>query len=70
MESNGTPTVQKIVNLIAVTKTSKGLEVKVDLDLNIYQTGIKVSDKEMEEVNIYRHEFHGENWNYTIKPNE
>jgi hypothetical protein len=41
----------------------------VAIDRNIYETGIKISDQEMKEINIYIHEFHGENWNYTIKPN-
>lgn len=60
---------QIIVNLIAATKTITGLEVKAAIDPNIYETGIKISDQEMKEINIYRHGFHVENWNYTIKPN-
>lgn len=57
-----------IVNLIGATKTKTGLEVKAGIDKNIYQTGIKVSKLEFEKINIHRHEFHGEDWNYTIKP--
>ena len=56
------------VNLIASTTTSKGLKVKCELDTNKYETGKKISDKEMEKINIIRDEFHGE-WNYTILPN-
>lgn len=63
-------TYQIIVNLIAGTKTSTGLKVKAALDPNIYQTGIKISKKELDKVNLHRHKFHGEDWNYTIKPNE
>ena len=63
-------TYQIIVNLIAATKTSTGLKVNAKIDPNIYQIGIKVSKKEMDSINLHRHEFHGENWNYTIKPNE
>ncbi len=63
-------TYQIIVNLIAATTTSTGLIVNAEIDPNIYQTGIKISKKEMDNVNIHRHQFHGENWNYTIKPNE
>ena len=63
-------TYQIIVNLIASTKTSTGLKVKAAIDPNIYQTGIKVSKEEMNSINLHRHEFHGENWNYTIKTNE
>ena len=31
--------------------------------------GIRVSKKELEELNISRHEFHGE-WNYWVSPSE
>jgi transposase len=56
-----------IVNLIAATKTRKGLKVKAVLDENIYKKGIVVTKQELEEVNKKEHEFHGE-WNYTIHP--
>ncbi len=49
------------------TTTGKGLKIRAELDENEYQTGIKVSDKEMAEVNIERNDFHGE-WNYKIYP--
>ena len=57
-----------IVNLIASTKTSKGLKVKCQLDENKYPTGIKVSDEDLAKVNIEYDSFHGE-WNYTIMAN-
>jgi len=57
-----------IVNLIGATKTKTGLEVKADIDGNIYETGIKISKSDFEKINIYKHEFHGDDWNYTIKP--
>jgi len=44
---------QVIVQLIAATTTS---------------TGLKVSDDEIEAVNLTRHNFHAE-WNYTVTPN-
>lgn len=56
-----------IVNLIAATKTKSGLEVKCQLDTNGYPKGTKISNKEMQALNIKRDEFHGE-WNYTIGP--
>lgn len=59
---------QTIVNLIASTKTTKGLIVKAALDKNIYETGIEVTDEQMAALNLARAKFHGE-WNYTIKPN-
>jgi transposase len=55
-----------VVNLIAATTTSKGLEVKCILDTNEYPKGIKIEKKQVEELDIIRDEFHGE-WNYTFK---
>jgi len=59
---------QVIVQLIAATTTKAGLKVRCELDQNTYPAGIKVSDAELETVNLTRHDFHGE-WNYTIRPN-
>jgi hypothetical protein len=59
--------VQVIVNLIASTRTSKGLIVKAALDNRPYETGIEVTDEQMAKLNLEPAEFHGE-WNYTIKP--
>jgi transposase len=56
-----------IVNLIASTKTEKGLEVTCELDTKTYDTGIKITEKEMKTINLEKNDFHGE-WNYTIKP--
>jgi Rhodopirellula transposase DDE domain len=58
---------QTIVQLIAATTTKAGLTVRSEIDTNTYPAGIKVSDAEMEKINILRHHFHGE-WNYTIAP--
>lgn len=58
---------QTIVSLIAATTTEKGLEVRCELDESTYEKGRKVSDAEMETINILPHDFHGE-WNYTICP--
>ena len=58
-----------IVSLIGGTRTTKGLRVECHLDTNTYPAGIKVSDRELAEVDLQRHEFHGE-WNYTIHPNQ
>ena len=58
---------ETIVNLIAGTTTAKGLKVTCRLDRRKYPTGRKVSDEEMENINLERNKFHGE-WNYVIKP--
>ena len=60
-------TYQVIVQLIASTTTDKGLTVQCQLDENVYDKGIKVSDAEMAKLNIKPADFHGE-WNYTIEP--
>ena len=58
---------QAIVQLIAATTTDAGLKVLSEIDTNTYPPGIKVTDAEMDQINIRRHDFHGE-WNYTISP--
>ncbi|MHC1774334.1 MAG: ISAzo13 family transposase [Lentimicrobium sp.] len=58
-----------IVNLIASTRTEKGLKVSCDVDRRAYNTGITITDEELAEINLKRNEFHGE-WNYTIQPNK
>ena len=60
---------QVIVQLIAATTTTTGLKVRCELDPNAYPAGIKVSDDQIEAVNLTRHDFHGE-WNYTVSPNQ
>jgi transposase len=55
-----------VIKLIAATKTDAGLIVKSNLDKREYPKGIKISKKELSEVNIIREIFHGE-WNYTIR---
>jgi hypothetical protein len=57
-----------IVNLIANTTTRKGLRIEAELDTNKYPTGLKVTAKQMAELNLQRADFHGKDWNYTIKP--
>ena len=58
---------ETIVNLIARTTTAKGLKVTCRLDRRKYPTGRKVSDEEMQRLNVERNKFHGD-WNYVIKP--
>lgn len=58
---------ETIVKLIANTTTAKGLKVTCRLDRRKYATGRKVTDEEMQQINIKRHTFHGE-WNYVIRP--
>jgi hypothetical protein len=66
----GKPLVSRevLVNLIGNTTTKNGLKIKSQLDKNKYTTGIKISDKELDNLNIEMDSFHGE-WNYKIIPN-
>jgi hypothetical protein len=57
-----------IINLIANTRTRQGLQILAELDTNSYSKGIKVTDAQLNEINLIRSDFHGE-WNYSIAPN-
>jgi hypothetical protein len=46
---------ETIINLIGGTKTRTGLKVKAVLDTNEYETGIRVTDEQLEEIQIRRH---------------
>ena len=69
MNWRGRPLVshEVIVSLIGSTTTRTGLRIEAALDPKAYPTRVKVSDQELAEVRLVRHEFHGD-WNYTIKP--
>jgi hypothetical protein len=56
-----------VVELIAATTTTTGLRVRCELDTRSYPKGIKVTDAEMDTLNIKGNAFHPE-WNYTITP--
>ncbi len=56
-----------VVKLIAATTTNTGLQVRCELDTRTYPKSIKVSDAEMDTLNITGDPFHPE-WNYTIAP--
>jgi hypothetical protein len=56
-----------VVELIGATTTKTGLKVESALDTRSYQKGIRVSNAEMNGLDITGDQFHPE-WNYTIKP--
>jgi hypothetical protein len=59
-----------IVQTIAATTTRTGLTVAAELDTSAYPKGIKISDrqiKDLEQRALRRHQFHGE-WNYDLIP--
>ena len=67
MNWRGRPLVsyRTIIELISATTTASGLSIRAEQDLNHYETGTKVSDEELANIPLKRHEFHGD-WNYTI----
>ena len=60
---------ETVVNMISTTTTKSGLKIKAQLDKNKYETGIKISDREMNGLKIQHHQLHPK-WNYTIFPRE
>ncbi|MGH2877111.1 MAG: ISAzo13 family transposase [Solirubrobacteraceae bacterium] len=69
MNWRGKPLVllETIINLIGATTTSTGLEVYARLDNGTYPDKIKVTDAQMNAINLHGEPFHPE-WNYRIKP--
>lgn len=65
----GRPLIDKktVVELIANTKTSKGLEVQSVIDETVYKKGTKITDEQLKILNVIPFKFHGE-WNYKIVP--
>lgn len=61
--------IETVVNLIGSTTTKTGLKVDCKVDTNVYETGIKITQEQKENINIT---FVGPNekWNYIIAPNE
>ena len=59
--------IETVVKLIGAVSTKSGLKVKARKEKKEYKKGIKVTDEELRQVELNKHQFHGE-WNYTIKP--
>ena len=56
-----------VVNLIANTRTAKGLQIHAELDEAPYEKGVAVSEKDLAALRLTRSTFHGE-WNYWLSP--
>ncbi len=54
-----------VVQLIGATTTGKGLTIQAELDPQHYPLKKKVTQRELEEIQLSRDAFHGE-WNYSI----
>jgi hypothetical protein len=53
--------------LIANTQTQSGLRIRAEMDQRKYPVGIKVTDAELNALNLKQAPFHGD-WNYAILP--
>jgi transposase len=60
-------TYETVVNLIGNTTNLGGLVVRAALDKRRYPIGKRITAKQMSELRIEPHDFHGD-WNYTIRP--
>jgi len=60
---------ETVINLIGATRTATGLRVKAKLDTRFYEAGVKITDEEMEQLNLRTHRTNPE-WNYTISPHD
>jgi len=58
---------ETVVNLIGATRTKAGLRVKARLDKHMYEAGVKITNEEMNLINLRPHRTHPQ-WNYTIAP--
>lgn len=58
--------VEVIVSLIAATATKTGLKIKAGKSDQQYECGTKISDEDLQKLNIINADFHPE-WNYGIK---
>ena len=56
-----------IVQLIGNTSSTAGLKIRAELDSGLYPTGLKVTDAQLDALNLKRADFHGD-WNYTLLP--
>jgi hypothetical protein len=69
MNWKGEPLVsfETVVKMISATKTKEGLRVKAVLDRSRYETGVKISEEQMKELNIHPHK-QNPKWNYSLLP--
>ena len=59
-----------VINTIGATTTRTGLTVQAQLDTATYPKGVKISDRQMRELEktrLTRDPWHGE-WNYSLHP--
>ena len=69
MNWRGEPLVnfETVVKMISATRTKQGLRIKAVLDKSHYETGVKISQEQMDALNIRRHRQNPQ-WNYSLLP--
>ena len=60
---------ETVLKYIRTTKTAAGLKIRASLNTKQYQKGIRISDKQMQNVNV-KHYTQRPEWNYSISPLE
>ena len=58
---------EAVVDLIRGTRIRSGLKVKAMLDTSTYEKGQKVSNQQIQKLNLHGHSFHPDR-NYTLSP--
>lgn len=58
-----------VVSLIGSTTTQQGLRVRSEIDKATYSKGVTITDRQMANIKLEPHTFHGD-WNYTIRSNK
>ena len=69
MNWKGEPLVsfETVVNMISATKTKQGLRIAAVLDDHNYETGVKITAQQMQQLNLRPHRQNPE-WNYSLLP--
>ena len=58
---------ETVLNFITTTKTEAGLNIQSSLNDTVYTTGIKITDRQFQALELKRHT-QRPNWNYSICP--
>jgi hypothetical protein len=71
MNWRGEPLVsfETVVNMISATTTKQGLRIQAMLDPASYETGVKITDAQMKQLNLRPHVRNPE-WNYSLLPHD
>ena len=71
MNWRGEPLVsfETVVNMISATRTKQGLRIQAILDPSFYETGVKITDLQMKQLNLKPHR-RNPRWNYSLLPRD